>query len=63
MSVEMKDVTGTPRPRRDIEAALKFVEADIVHNAMRMGPADTGPAIMHLTVIRDVLRAALEASR
>jgi len=61
MSIEMEDATGTPRPARDIEAALKWAEAEIIHNPMRMGSANTGPAVMHLMVIRDVLRDALVA--
>jgi len=55
------DVTGAPRPARDIEAALRFVEAEMLANPTRMGARDTGPAVIHLTVIRDVLRAALAA--
>lgn len=57
--MEMKDVTGTPRPVEDIEAALKFTEAEMLTNPMRMGARDTGPAMMHLAVIRDVLRDEL----
>jgi hypothetical protein len=55
--MEMTDVTGTPRPVRDIEAALRFVEAEMVKNPTRMGPNDTGPALIHYSVVRDVLRA------
>lgn len=56
---ELEDVSGTPRPKKDIEAALKFVNLEIIMNPMRMGPRDTGPAVMHFTVIRDVLISAL----
>jgi hypothetical protein len=64
MSLEIKDVTGEPRPTRDIEAALRWVEAEMVQNPTRMGPGMTGPAIMHLMVVRDVLRDTLhERSR
>jgi len=57
--VDMIDVTGQPRPTRDIEAALRFVEAEMLASPGRMGPRDTGPALIHYTVIRDVLRVAL----
>ena len=59
----MKDVTGQPRPVRDIEAALKFIEAEMIHNPVRMGPSNTGPALIHYTVIRDVLRDALRTRK
>ena len=61
MSTEFEDVTGAPRPARDIEAALRFVEAEMLTNPMRMGPRETGPAVMHYSVIRDVLLDALAA--
>ena len=57
---DFKDVTGRPRPQRDIEAALKYVEAEMIDNPMKMGARNTGPAFIHLTVIRDVLREALK---
>ncbi len=55
MSHEFVDVTGTPRPLRDIEDALRFVEAEMAANPVRMGARDTGPAVIHLYTIRDVL--------
>lgn len=54
--IESEDVSGRPRPLRDIEAALRFVEADMIANMTRMGPATTGPAVIHLVTIRDALR-------
>ena len=61
MGVEMEDATGKPRPIADVEAALRWVEAEMIVNPTRMGPKDTGPAVMHLIVIRDVLREYLIA--
>jgi hypothetical protein len=58
MSVDFKDVTGTPRPARDIQTALAFVESEMVKNPMRMVEGH-GPAVIHYMVIRDVLRDAL----
>ena len=56
---EFEDVTGKPRPIRDIQDALRFVEQEMLHNPMRMGPANTGPALMHYSVIRDILQDEL----
>jgi hypothetical protein len=54
-----KDVTGTPRPTRDIEAALRCIESEMTKNPMAM--SKTGePLLIHYTVIRDVLREALK---
>ena len=33
----------------------------MVTSPTRMGPKDTGPALMHYMVIRDVLRAELKS--
>ena len=60
-TVTMEDVTGKPRPKGDIAAALRFVEAEMLTNPMRMGPKDTGPAVMHYMVIREVLQSLLGA--
>jgi len=57
--MEFKDVTGTPRPARDIEAALRCIESEMLKNPMAM--SKTGePLLIHYTVIRDVLREALK---
>lgn len=56
--VNDEDVTGQPRPTRDIEAALRFVEADMMRDPIRMVEGH-GPALIHYAVIRDVLREAL----
>ena len=53
----MKDVTGEPRSTRDLEATLRFVERDMLTSPMRM--VGDQPALIHLTVIRDVLREEL----
>lgn len=63
MSIEMKDVSGAPWPLRDLEAALAFVEAEMVVNPSRVGPKDTGPAVMHYMVIRDALKAFIALAR
>ena len=55
---DMKDVTGTPRPSRDIVAALRCLQNEIVKNPMAL--AKNGePLLLHYTVICDVLRAEL----
>jgi hypothetical protein len=54
--MSIHDATGEPRPLRDLEAALRFVEAEMIVNPMRMGAKDTGPALIHLMTIRDALR-------
>jgi hypothetical protein len=52
--MEFNDVTGTPRPTRDIEAALRCIESEMIKNPMAM--SKTGePLLIHYTVIRDVL--------
>lgn len=57
--MEFEDVSGTPRPVRDIEAALKCIESEMFKNPMAM--SKTGePLLIHYTVIRDVLIAALK---
>lgn len=50
-------------PLRDLEAALRFVEAEMVVNPSRMGPNETGPAVMHYMVIRDALRAFIKLAQ
>ena len=56
----MKDATGEPRPLRDLLAALQFVEAEMVEGPMRMGARGTGPAVIHLMVIRELLREEIQ---
>lgn len=50
----MTDKSGTPRPRRDVEAALQAVKDRIVK-----GPHDV--FTLHLVVIKDVLETELRA--
>ena len=58
--MDMEDVTGQPRPTRDIEAALACITREIVHHPMAL--AKNGePLVMHYLVIRDVLREYLTA--
>jgi hypothetical protein len=57
--MEFKDVTGTPRPPRDIEAALRCIESEMVKNPLAMSKT-VEPLLIHYTVIRDVLIAALK---
>ena len=63
MGIEIDDANGRSWPLRDLEAALAFVEAEMVMNPARMGPKDTGPAVMHYMVIRDALRALIRLAR
>ncbi len=58
--IHEEDDNGRPRPIDDLVAALKFVQAEIVTNPIRMGARNTGPAVMHLVVIREILVAELE---
>lgn len=51
---DIVDKSGTPRPRRDLEAALQAVKERLVK-----GPHDR--FILHLPVIKDVLEAELRA--
>jgi hypothetical protein len=57
--MEIEDANGKPRSREDIEAALKYVVAEMIVNPMRMGASDTGPAVLHYMVIRELLLAEL----
>lgn len=52
MNVGETDLSGTPRSRADVEAALLAVEERLMR-----GPVD--PFILHLTTIREVLMEAL----
>jgi len=56
--MEVKDVTGTPRPERDVRAALTFIEREMVNNPLASGKDGT-PCLIHYTVIRDALRELL----
>jgi hypothetical protein len=59
--MEFEDVTGRPRPRRDVEA-VRFIEADMLRNPTRTLDGH-GPALIHYSVIRDVLIEALRGSK
>jgi hypothetical protein len=63
MGIETQGVTGRPWPLRDLEAALAFVNAEMVVNSGRMGPKDTGPAVMHYMGIRDALKALIALAK
>lgn len=52
--IDMADKSGTPRPRRDLEAALQAVKERIIK-----GPHDV--FTLHLVVIKDVLETELRA--
>lgn len=52
--VEVTDKSGTPRPRRDVEAALQAVKERLIK-----GPHDV--FTLQLPVIKDVLEAELRA--
>lgn len=56
--MKMEDVSGQPRPERDIVDALRFVEAEMMAHPTRMGPSNT--AAIHYMTIRDALRELLE---
>ena len=58
MPIEDVDVTGTPRPDRDIEAAHQAVTLWIVKEPTAKGP-DGMPRVFHLIVIRDALAELL----
>jgi hypothetical protein len=57
--MEFEDVTGTPRPERDILEALRFAEAEMITNPARMGAKNTGSALIHYVTIRDALKELL----
>lgn len=50
--MEITDKSGTPRPRRDVEAALQAIKERLVK-----GPHDA--FTLHLPVIKDVLEVEL----
>lgn len=56
--MEFEDVTGQPRPREDVLAALKCIEQEMVLNPMAMS-VKSGPLLLHYSVIRDCLRELL----
>lgn len=51
----MEDVTGKPRPMRDIKAAFDCLRSEIVRNPMALSN-DGQPLVMHYLVICDVIR-------
>lgn len=55
---EFVDMTGKPRARHDVEAALRFIEHEMVHNPMARA-SDGTPVLIHYMTIRDALRAYL----
>ena len=57
------DANDTPRSLRELEAALAFVEAEMIINPGRMGPKNTGPALIHYVTIRDTLKTAIALAR
>jgi hypothetical protein len=56
--IDMEDTTGTPRPERDIEEALKYVTKQMVIDPMAMSK-DGVPRIIHYVVIREALQEVL----
>jgi hypothetical protein len=56
--IDMNDVTGTPRPARDIELALGYVTKQMVIDPTALSK-DGVPRLMHYTVIRDALQELL----
>ena len=55
MSVEFEDVSGQPRPIRDIEEALAAITKEVVTNHMGRFKDGT-PVVLHYIVIVDALR-------
>lgn len=56
--MDFEDVTGQPRSREDIEAALKCVLSEMIKNPMAM--SKTGePLMIHYIVIKDALQELL----
>jgi len=56
--VIMTDNTGKPRPKEDIEAALKALTTEVVRNPMAI-LKDGSPALMHYIVVIDAMRELL----
>jgi len=57
--MEIEDVTGTPRPDRDVVEAMRFVTEQVVREPMAM--TKTGvPYTIHFMVIKDALLELLE---
>lgn len=56
--MQFEDVTGTPRPRADIEAALKCIMSEMIKNPMAMSKSGE-PLMIHYIVIKDALQELL----
>ena len=57
--MEFEDVTGTPRPQRDIEAALYCIKTEMVKNPMAMSKSGE-PLMIHYIVIKDAIEGQVE---
>jgi hypothetical protein len=55
VTTSIQDVTGTPRPLDQIEAALTFVNLEMKTALRMLRMTEVGPAIQHLIVIRELL--------
>jgi hypothetical protein len=58
MTIIDEDVSGQPRRREDIEAALKCITREIVQNPLAMSKGGE-PLVMHYLVIKDALQELL----
>ncbi len=56
--LDMEDHTGRPRPREEVEAALRCIEREIVERPMGLS-SNGEPLLMHYIVIREILMGYL----
>lgn len=60
--MDFDDRTGKPRSLDEVEAALKFLDREVVHNPLGKA-SDGSPILFHYLTIRDVLKVYLKVSR
>jgi hypothetical protein len=60
--IKMQDVTGTPRPERQILEAINYLEKQIVTDPMAMAKDGTPRTMMYLTM-KDALKELLMLRR
>lgn len=62
MSLDVKDVTGTPRPEREIIEAIKYLEKQILSDPMAM-TKDGQPRLIQYITMKDALKELLMLRR
>jgi hypothetical protein len=60
--IDMEDATGTPRPERDVLAAIEFATREMMAHPTAM-TKEGFPMVMHYIIIREALRELLVLRR